>query len=107
MFKRNNPDLLFGPFFRFYLPPEEDIAFFLEPNFGFGNSSDDQFIGEGKQSVKTNIFAIGVGPGFTVLSSKGIGLEAIFKYNFARSKFNTEIAGVQTVSITTTNQFDI
>lgn len=105
--RTDDSDLLFGPFARYYLPVEEDMAFFVETNFGFGNSSDDQFIGEGRQSIKTNIFALGVGPGFTVISDQGIGIEAIFKYNFARSKFNTDIAGVTTETITQTNQFDV
>ena len=105
--RTDDSDLLFGPFFRYYFPIETDIAFFAETNFGFGNSSDDQFIGEGKQSIRTNIFAIGIGPGVTILSSKGIGIEAIFKYNFARSKFKTQIGGVDTETVTKTNQFDI
>ena len=105
--RTDDSDLLFGPFARYYFPVEEDMAFFVESNFGFGNSSDDQFIGEGRQSIKTNIFALGVGPGFTVISDQGIGIEAIFKYNFARSKFNTDIAGVTTETITQTNQFDV
>ncbi len=106
--RTNDSDLLFGPFVRYYFPLmlEDDMAFFAETNFGFGSSSDDQFIGDTKQSINTNIFAMGIGPGFTIISESGIGIEAIFKYNFARSKFNTEIAGVQTETITRTNQFD-
>jgi len=105
--RTDNSNLLFGPFARYYFPMEDQTAFFIEGNFGFGNSSDDQLIGESKQSVNTNIFATGFGPGFTIISKKGIGIEAIFKYNYARSKFNTEISEVKQETITKTNQFDI
>ena len=105
--KTTDSDLLFGPFMRAYLPVGDDMAFFLETDFGFGNSSDEQFIGEDKQSINTNIFAIGVGPGFTILSNSDMGIEALFKYNFARGQFNTESGGIKTTTTTKTNQFDI
>jgi hypothetical protein len=105
--KINDSDLLFGPFARYYLPIEDDMAFFGEVNFGFGNSSDQQNVGEGTQGVNSNIFAIGIGPGFTIFSNNGIGIEAIFRYNYARSKFDAELNGVNTVTTTKTNQFDI
>lgn len=101
----DDSDLLFGPFLRYYLPMQDYTAFFLTANFGFGNSTDVQWIGASRQSVRTNIFAAGVGPGFTVYSPGGLGLEAIFKYNYARSKFDTEISGVAASSTTRTNQF--
>ncbi|MEZ5044560.1 MAG: hypothetical protein R2828_31990 [Saprospiraceae bacterium] len=105
--KTNDSDLLFGPFFRYYYPVDAQMAFFAETNFGFGTSSDDQLIGEAKQSIHTNIFAIGMGPGFTIVSEGGIGIEAVFKYNFARSRFDTQIGGVSAETITKTNQFDM
>lgn len=105
--RTDDTDLLFGPFGRAYLPVGEDMAFFLEAGFGFGTSSDDQFIGEEKQSIRTNVFAVGVGPGFTIFSSQAIGIEAMFKYNYARSKFDTEAGGIKTTTKTITNQFDI
>ncbi len=105
--RTDDSDFLFGPFSRYYLPVAEGMAFFWEAEFGFGNSSDDQFIGSDKQSISTNIFAIGTGPGFTIYSSQSIGIEAIMKYNYARSKFNTESGGVKTTTTTRTNQFDI
>lgn len=105
--RSNDSDLLFGPYTRAYLTTGDDMALFFELNFGFGSSSDEQFIGEDKQSVKSNIFAIGVGPGFTIFSNSDIGIEALFKYNFARSQFNTESGGVKTTTTTKTNQFDI
>lgn len=105
--RRNDSDLLFGPFARYYLPVGEDMAFFLETSFGFGNASDDQYIGENKQSINTNVFALGVGPGFTIFSTDDIGVEALFKYNFASSQFDTENTGVKTSTNTRTSQFDI
>ena len=104
--RTNDSDLLFGPFGRYYLPVNEDMALFLEANFGFGNSSNDQFIGENRQSVSTNVFAFGAGPGVTIFSNADIGIEALFKYNFARSRFDTENLGIRTTTTTNTNQFD-
>ena len=104
--RNEDSDLLFGPFARYYFPLEDGLAFFAEANFGFGNSSDDLYIADVRQSINTNIFATGFGPGFTIISSNGIGLEAIFKYNYARSKFNTNLDGIQQETITRTNQFD-
>lgn len=105
--KIDDSNVLFGPFARYYFPAGNDIAFFGEVNFGFGNSSDVQTIGENRQSIKSNIFAVGVGPGVTIISGGGVGLEAIFKYNFSRSKFDTVMGGETNTTITRTNQFDI
>jgi outer membrane protein W len=101
--KTKDSDLLFGPFARFYLP-FGDKALFLQGNFGFGNSSDNFNDGTGNQNINTNIFAIGVGPGFTIFSSDAIGIEALIKYNYARSKFDIDLAGVKTSTTTKTNQ---
>lgn len=101
----DDSDLLFGPFLRYYLPVDDQVALFLAANFGFGNSTDVQDIAGSRQSIQTNIFAAGVGPGFTIYAPSGLGLEAILKYNFARSKFDTEIGGVSASSTTRTNQF--
>jgi len=100
-------DLLFGPFFRYYIPTDNDAAFFFQTDFGFGSSSDQQYIGTSIQSIDSNIFAIGAGPGFTIFSNNAIGVEALFKYNFARSKFNTQSGGVSTTTTTKTNQYDL
>jgi hypothetical protein len=105
--RRTDSDFLFGPFFRYYVPVQEDMAFFGVLDFGFGNSSNENLLTGGNESVSSNIFAVGVGPGFTILSSNAIGLEAIMKYNFARSKFDTELNGIKTSTTTHTNQFDI
>ncbi|MBK7940251.1 MAG: hypothetical protein IPJ82_25615 [Lewinellaceae bacterium] len=75
--KKEDSDLLFGPFMRYYLPANENVAFFAVANFGFGNSKDEQTVGENTESISTNIFAIGAGPGITVYSKGGFGIEAI------------------------------
>jgi hypothetical protein len=99
-------DLLFGPFGRYYMPVTNDMAFFLEGNFGFGNASDNMIIAGEPQRLNTNIMAFGVGPGFTIFSSSAVGIEALVKYNYARSRFDTDIAGIQRETVTRTNQFD-
>ena len=105
--RTNDSDLLFGPFARYYLPIDDGMAFFFETDLGFGTSTDEQTIGDNKQRISTNIFAIGVGPGFTIYSSRAIGIEAVMKYNFARSEFDTEQGGLKTNTVTKTNQFDV
>lgn len=101
--KTKDSDLLFGPFARYYFP-FGDKAIFLQGNFGFGNSADNLTIGTEKQNINTNILAVGAGPGFTIFSNDAIGLEALVKYNYARSKFDLDIAGVKTTTTTKTNQ---
>ncbi|MBL7802351.1 MAG: outer membrane beta-barrel protein [Saprospiraceae bacterium] len=105
--KTDDSDLLFGPFARLYLPLGDDQAFFLEGNFGFGNSSDNLIIGGAPQSINSNIIAVGAGPGFTIFSSRAVGLEALFKYNYARTKFQTTENGVTTETTSRTNQFAV
>lgn len=100
-------DLLFGPFARYFLPlNDNDLALFLETTFGFGRSSDNQQINGMPQSIETNIFALGVGPGLTIISDQGIGISATLKYNYARSDFDTNFDNVQRQTITNTNAFD-
>lgn len=101
--KTKDSDLLFGPYARLYYP-FGDKAIFLQGNFGFGNSSDNLSIGGENQNINTNILAIGVGPGFTIFSNDALGIEALVKYNYARSKFDLDIDGVKTTTITKTNQ---
>ena len=103
----NDSDLLFGPFFRYYLPVQNNIAFFFQSDFGFGSSSDTQEIAGISRSVKSNIFAVGFGPGLTVFSTQSLGIEALAKYNYARSNFNTTEAGVSSSTETRTNQIDL
>lgn len=99
-------DLLFGPFARYFLPVGDDIALVVETTFGFGRSSDTQEISGQIQNIGTNIFAFGIGPGITVISDSGIGISAVFKYNYARSEFDTNIDNIQRQTITRTNAFD-
>lgn len=101
----DDSNLLFGPFARYYVQTTDNVAFFVLADFGFGHSSDEQLVGSAKQAIQTNIFAMGVGPGITVFSEGGFGIEAIFKYNFAQSKFDTENAGIKTNTTTSSNQF--
>lgn len=105
--KNDDSDLLFGPFGRFYVPFGGDKAVFLEGNFGFGTSSDDLIIGGETQNISTDIIAFGAGPGFTIFSNDAIGIETLFKYNFARSRFNTTQGSVTTETTTKTNQFAV
>lgn len=105
--KNDDTDLLFGPFGRYYIPFGGDKAVFLEGNFGFGTSSDDLIINGQPQSISTDIIAFGAGPGFTIFSNDAIGIETLFKYNYARSRFNTTQDGVVTETTTKTNQFAV
>ena len=105
--RNEDSNLLFGPFLRYYVPVGDDMAVFLQTDFGFGNATDDQMISGERQRISSNIFALGVGPGFTIFSNSAIGIEALFKYNFARSSFDTEINVVKTTTTTTSNQFDL
>ncbi len=105
--KTEDSDLLFGPFVRYYLPIPDNVALFFVGNFGFGDSRDEQLIGEEKQRINTNVLAFGAGPGITVYSKGGFGIEALLKYNYAQSKFDTTIGGVSTSTRTRTNQFSL
>jgi hypothetical protein len=105
--KTEDSDLLFGPFARYYFQMGDNVAFFIVGNFGFGNSKDQQVVSDVKQKIETNVFAVGTGPGLTVYSKGGFGIEAIVKYNYARSNFDTTIGGVNTTTKTRTNQFSL
>lgn len=101
----DNNNLLFGPFVRFFLP-FDDKAFFIGSTVGFGNSRN-QFVSDGKsQSINNNILSVSVGPGFTIFSKNGIALEALVKYNFARSKSEIDLQSVKRFSTTWTNAVD-
>ena len=62
-------------------------------------------MGGSKQRIETNVFAVGAGPGRTVFSKSGFAVEAIFKYNYANSKFGTTNGGVTTSTKTNTHQY--
>ncbi|MCB0556291.1 MAG: outer membrane beta-barrel protein [Phaeodactylibacter sp.] len=104
--RNEDSDILFGPFARYYLPLADDMAFFLEASFGFGNSRDDMEIAGQPQNIRTNMTAFGVGPGLTIFSTSALGIEALFKYNYARSTFDTNVGGASAKTTTETNQFD-
>ncbi len=102
-----NTDLLFGPFARIYFPLyTEDKAFFLNTTLGFGSSRDEFETTTGAQTVNNNILTVGIGPGFTIMASDGLALEAIVSYNFARSESDILLDNVERTSITKTNAFD-
>lgn len=90
---RLDSDLLFGPFVRYYIPIGEDKALFFEADFGYGNTADQLETDQGTRQALTNVFAGGIGPGFTIFSNDAIGIEALAKYKF----------GSGTNSITTPN----
>ncbi len=99
-------DLLFGPFTRLYLPVGQDKAFFFQADFGFGSAIDEIVIQGETQTTSTNVFAVGIGPGFTIFSNDAIGIEALVKYNYARSESDLALLGQNRETITTTNQID-
>jgi len=101
-------DLLFGPFTRLYLPLgiNNDKAFFLEASAGFGSSQNETNIGGEDQTISNSVFLVGVGPGFTIYSTDAIGIEALAKYNWARSNADITFQGINTETTTYTNQID-
>lgn len=105
--KAEDSNVLFGPFARYYMPMNNNLYFFGEAGFGFGNSRDTKDLETGTQKINTNLMSFGVGPGFTIIASNAIGIEALIKYNYARSKFDTEILGVKQNTTSNTNQFSI
>lgn len=104
--KNEDSNLLFGPFARYYLPLASDMSLFFEGSFGFGNSRNDMQLGGQPQNIRTNMMAFGVGPGLTIFSTNAVGIEALCKYNFSRSNFDTTIGGQSSQTTTRTNQFD-
>lgn len=99
-------DLLFGPYARYYFPVGDDMAFFIEASSGFGNSVDEITVGNNSQLVNNSVFAIGVGPGFTIFSNNAFGIEALVKYNYARSDSDLEVGNTTSTSTTMTNAID-
>jgi len=102
----NNNNILFGPFIRFFLPTGDDNAFFIGSVFGFGNSNNSFTVDNQTQSIDNSLLTIGVGPGYTIYSKNGLALEALVKYNFARSTSEINIQGVKRTSKTLTNAVD-
>ena len=102
-----NSNVLFGPFARLYVTVSDDKAFFLGSTLGFG-SSRDQYLSDGgnNQTINNNIITVGIGPGFTVFSNSGLALEALVKYNYARSGSDINLDNVTRKSVTRTHAFD-
>ena len=103
----SNNNILFGPFLRYFIPTGDDKAFFIGSTVAFGNSKN-QFTGSNNttQSINTSLLTIGVGPGFTIYSNNGLALEALAKYNFAKSNSEIDVQGVKRTSISWTNAID-
>ncbi len=103
----SNNNVLFGPFMRYFIPFGDGTAFFLGSSVSFGNSKN-QFTGNDNvtQSISTSLLTIGVGPGFTIFSRNGVALEALAKYNFAKSDSEIDIQGVKRSSQAWTNAID-
>lgn len=102
-----NSNVLFGPFARLYVAVSDDKAFFLGSTLGFGSSRDQFTAAAGNnQTINNNIITVGIGPGFTVFSNSGLALEALVKYNYARSNSDIKIDDVTRESTTRTHAFD-
>lgn len=103
----SNNNILFGPFLRYFIPTGDDKAFFLGSSVSFGNSKN-HFTGSDNttQSINTSLLTIGVGPGFTIYSNNGLALEALVKYNFAKSNSEIDIQGLKRTSQSWTNAID-
>jgi hypothetical protein len=104
--KSNNNNVLFGPFARFFLPMGDDKAFFIGSTLGFGNSKSQYIANNTTQSIDNTLLNIGVGPGFTIFSRNGMALEALVKYNYAKSTSIIDVQGVKRTSKTWTNAID-
>jgi outer membrane protein W len=103
----SNSNVLFGPFARYFIPAGDDKAFFIGSSLAFGNSKN-QFTGSDNttQSINTSLLTIGVGPGFTIYSNNGLALEALVKYNFAKSDSEIDVQGIKRTSQSWTNAVD-
>lgn len=104
--KSENNNVLFGPFIRYFFPSGEDKAFFLGTTVGFGNSKNQFISNNTTQTINNSLLTIGVGPGFTIYSKNGLALEALVKYNFARSNSEINVQDINRISKTWTNAVD-
>lgn len=104
--KSENNNVLFGPFIRYFFPSGEDKAFFLGTTVGFGNSKNQFISNNSTQTINNSLLTIGVGPGFTIYSKNGLALEALVKYNFARSNSEINVQDINRISKTWTNAVD-
>lgn len=103
----SNSNVLFGPFARYFIPAGDDKAFFIGTNLGFGNSKNE-FTGSDNstQTIDNSLLTIGIGPGFTIFSNDGWALEALVKYNFAKSDSEIDIQGLKRSAQSWTNAID-
>jgi len=104
--KSENNNVLFGPFIRYFFPTGEDKAFFLGTTVGFGNSKNQFISNNSTRTINNSLLTIGVGPGFTIYSKNGLSLEALVKYNFARSNSEINVQDLNRISKTWTNAVD-
>ena len=104
--KSSNNLVLFGPFIRYFIPVGDDKSFFIGSTLGLGNSKNQFIANNQTQTINNSLLNVGVGPGFTIFSSNGLALEALVKYNFAKSKTEVEIQNVKRTSNTITNALD-
>lgn len=104
--KSENNNVLFGPFIRYFFPAGDDKAFFLGTTLGFGNSKNQFISNNNTQTIDNSLLTIGVGPGFTIYSKNGLALEALVKYNFARSNSEINVQDINRISKTWTNAVD-
>lgn len=104
--RSENDNLLFGPFMRYYVPSGENKAYFLDATVGFGNSRNQFVENNETQIIDNSLLSIGVGPGFTIFASDGIALEALVKYNFAKSDSQINVGEISRTSVTWTNALD-
>jgi len=104
--KSENNNVLFGPFIRYFFPSGGDKAFFLGTTVGFGNSKNQFISNNSTQTINNSLLTIGVGPGFTIYSKNGLALEALVKYNFARSNSEINVQDINRISKTWTNAVD-
>lgn len=104
---RLDSDLLFGPFVRYYIPFGDDKALFFEADFGYGNTADRLEDDQGvTRQALTQVFAAGIGPGFTIFSNDAIGIEALAKYKFGSGTSSITQDGIESSSNSITHAFD-
>jgi hypothetical protein len=103
---RLDSDLLFGPFVRYYIPFGDDKALFFEADFGYGNTADRVENNGVERQALTQVFAGGIGPGFTIFSNDAIGIEALAKYKFGSGNSSISTDGNTTTSTSITHAFD-
>ncbi len=98
--------LLLGPQMRYYIPIGNDQAFFLGGVTGFGKSNSTTNDNGKTQTINTRISTYGIGPGYTIFSSRCLALETQVKYNFGTTTTKLDLDGVQQTTKAKTNAID-